>query len=57
MSKDRYCRECAERENRLLEWKSNHCLYDHATSARCEVCGKCNGFTVKMEKRDEVLKS
>jgi hypothetical protein len=40
----RLCRFCAKKLALWMEWKSNHCLYDHATSMPCE---KCNGENLR----------
>ena len=50
----RLCRFCAQKLDLWMEWKSNHCLYDHATSAPCDECDGANLrnpesiFTVKL---------
>jgi hypothetical protein len=38
----RLCRFCAQRLDLWMEWKSNHCIYDHATSAPCDECEGAN---------------
>jgi len=49
----RLCRFCAQKLDLWMEWKSNHCLYDHATSMPCDECQGANlhdprsHFTVK----------
>ena len=50
----RLCRFCAQKLDLWMEWKSNHCLYDHATSKPCDECDGANLrnpesiFTVKL---------
>jgi len=38
----RLCRSCAKKLDLWTEWKSNHCLYDHATSKPCDECDGAN---------------
>jgi len=38
----RLCRFCAQKLDLWMEWKSNHCLYDHATSKPCDECQGAN---------------
>jgi hypothetical protein len=38
----RLCRFCAQKLDLWMEWKSNHCLYDHATSTPCDECQGAN---------------
>jgi hypothetical protein len=38
----RLCRFCAKKLDLWMEWKSNHCLYDHATSMPCDECQGAN---------------
>lgn len=45
--KTRICQSCAKAVGRYDEWKANHSMRDHASSIRCEVCGKTS-FTVNM---------
>jgi hypothetical protein len=40
----RLCRFCAQNLDFWMEWKSNHCIYDHATS---KPCGECNGENLR----------
>lgn len=50
----RLCRFCAQDLDLWMEWKSNHCLCDHATSMPCDVCDGANlhnpesHFTVRL---------
>lgn len=40
----RLCRFCAQKLDLWMEWKNNHCLYDHATSKACD---ECNGQNLR----------
>lgn len=40
----RLCRFCAQKLDLWMEWKGNHCLYDHATSKPCD---ECNGQNLR----------
>jgi len=50
----RLCRFCAQKLDLWMEWKSNQCRYDHATSKPCDECDGANLrnpesiFTVKL---------
>lgn len=55
----RLCRHCAQKLDLWMEWKSNHNLYDHATSAPCDECQGANlrdperCFTVRLRKPND----
>ena len=38
----RLCRFCAQKLGLWMEWKSNHCIYDHATTKPCDECQGAN---------------
>lgn len=40
----RLCRFCAQKLGLWMEWKSNHRIYDHATSKPCD---ECNGQNLR----------
>jgi hypothetical protein len=58
----RLCRFCAQKLDLWMQWKNNHCLYDHATSMPCDECQGANLrnpesiFTVKFRlSNDKIL--